>query len=146
MLVPQWTSAFDPVIAHGRGVNEYAALQLTDRALNALRRATELRGELRALHSLYPELGALLSGRALLQAMGPLPGAAVPEHLYIVTHDTSRATTVHRGRFGPTDPSSSAQASWDRGDHPAVGHADSSGAFSRGGRALAPPRSGSTTA
>lgn len=80
MLFPDWTSAFDPLITRGRALNEYAALQLTDRALHALRRAAEQRGELRALHSLYPRLGALLSGRTALPAMDPPPGAAPLGH------------------------------------------------------------------
>ena len=75
MLFPDWTSAFDPLLSRGRALNEYAAVQLTDRALYALRRATELRGELQALNRLYPTLGALLSGRAELPAPEPPAGA-----------------------------------------------------------------------
>ncbi|MGH3378873.1 MAG: hypothetical protein ACRDP6_29505, partial [Actinoallomurus sp.] len=77
MLFPEWTSALAPALRGDlAAAMPYGTLGLAHTVLDLLRGLGQLRPDVRRLNSMYPKLGALLSGREQLPELPAEPPAA----------------------------------------------------------------------
>lgn len=80
---PQWTAMLEDMLAGDLAdAVDYGALSLAHQALDTLRQVGEVRN-LRPLHSLYPTLRDLLSGRKSLPPLPASPPANVSKFLHV---------------------------------------------------------------
>lgn len=77
MLFPDWAPALAPALRGDlAAAMPYGTLSLAHTVLDLLRGLGQLRSDVRRLNSMYPKLGALLSGREQLPALPTEPPAA----------------------------------------------------------------------